>query len=119
MKKAIFILLLVASPLFASNIEQVVAEKEEDCEHNGLLNGFVNILTCYLEVPRAITYEATARPRSMIVLAPVLGSCLTGIRALVGTGNVLTLGFCDKFIRGDLPEYIWDAYWLAPRPEAD
>ena len=55
----------------------------------------------------------------MIVLAPVLGSCLTGIRALVGTGNILTLGLCDKFIRGDIPEYIWDAYWIAPKPESD
>ncbi|MBP5628143.1 hypothetical protein J6X96_08295 [bacterium] len=118
MKKLICLLLIFCSPLLASNIEQVVAE-DESGEHNGLLNGFVSILTCYLEVPRAFTYEATARPRSMIVLAPVLGSCLTGIRALVGTGNVLTLGFCDKFIRGDIPEYIWDAYWIAPRPESD
>lgn len=118
MKKLICLLLLLSAPVFASNIEQVVVE-DDTSEHNGLLNGLVSILTCYLEVPRAFTYEATARPRSMIVLAPVLGSCLTGIRALVGTGNVLTLGFCDKFIRGDIPEYIWDAYWLAPRPESD
>ena len=118
MKKLIYLLLILSAPLFASNIEQVVVE-DETREHNGLLNGFVSILTCYLEVPRAFTYEATARPRSMIVLAPVLGSCLTGLRALVGTGNVLTLGFCDKFIRGDIPEYVWDAYWLAPRPESD
>lgn len=118
MKKAICLLLLLCASAMASNIEQVVVE-DDTSEHNGLLNGFVSILTCYLEVPRAITYEATARPRSMIVLAPVIGSCLTGIRALVGTGNVLTLGLCDKFIRGDIPEYIWEAYWLAPRPESD
>jgi len=118
MKKLILLLLLLSSPLFASNIEQVVSGEEENVG-NGFLPGFVNVLTCWLEVPRAFTYEATARPRSLVVLAPVVGTCLTGIRALQGVGNILTLGLCDDFIRGDMPEYIWDAYWLAPRPESD
>lgn len=94
---------------------------DKDCnrEVNGFLPGFVNVLTCWLELPRAFTYEATARPRSMIVLAPLIGTSLTGLRALQGVGNILTLGLCDKFIRGDMPQYVWDALWLAREPESD
>ena len=94
------------------------AEKT-DRETNGFFPGFVNVLTCWLELPRAFTYEATARPRSIIVLAPVIGASLTGLRALQGVGNILTLGLCDKFIRGDMPQYVWEALWLAREPESD
>ena len=94
-------------------------QREEESESNGFFPGLVNLGTCWLEVPRAFTYEATARPRSIIVLAPLIGASLTGLRALQGAGNVLTLGLCDKFIRGDMPRYVWDALWLAREPESD
>ncbi|MBR5901051.1 hypothetical protein IKZ40_01750 [bacterium] len=93
--------------------------REPEADVNGFLPGFVNVLTCWLELPRAFTYEATARPRSMIVLAPLIGTSLTGLRALQGVGNILTLGLCDKFIRGDMPQFVWDALWLAREPESD
>ena len=94
-------------------------KKESESQGNGFFPGFVNLATCWLELPRAFTYEATARPRSLIVLAPLIGTSLTGLRALQGTGNILTLGLCDKFIRGDMPQYVWEALWLAREPESD
>ena len=126
MKKIlIFLIAILACAVEASNIEQLVPPKEEgetSCEkeaRNGFFPGIVNLATCWLEVPRAFTYETTARPRSMIVLAPLLGTSFTALRALQGTGNVLTLGLCDQFIRGDLPQYVWEDLWLARKPEID
>lgn len=125
MRRLMTLLALGALCCLGSNIEEIVPPAEEGApaaereSHNGFFPGLVNLATCWLEVPRVFTYEATARPRSMVVVAPVLGASLTGMRALQGVGNILTLGLCDNFIRGDVPEYVWDALWLAPRPEGD
>ncbi|MBE6368673.1 MAG: hypothetical protein E7056_00745 [Lentisphaerae bacterium] len=87
------------------------------CEKNfyNMGRGLVNILTCWLEVPRCLVYHNSQVP----VMGAVVGACegagLTAIRAFAGVADFLSFGFMTDSIYEtsyDFREWVWDSRWI-------
>ena len=77
--------------------------------------GFVNVLTCCWEVPRCLILRNSQVPVLGIVAGACEGAGLTGVRALAGVGDILSLGFMtDKVyhVSADFQEWVWDSTWI-------
>ena len=87
------------------------------CEKNfyNMGRGLVNIVTCWLEVPRCLIYHNSQVP----VMGAVVGACegagLTVIRAFAGVADFLSFGFMTDSIYEttyDFKEWVWDSRWI-------
>jgi hypothetical protein len=84
----------------------------------GLGRGCANLFLGWLELPRNFSYEFTGRPLSAIVIAPLMGTTLTAARAGCGLIDLLSLGYFGQYDYGaGIPDYPWEALWLAPETE--
>jgi len=80
----------------------------------GLGRGIVNLFTCWLEVPRCFSFEFTARPLAAVFTAPFMGATFTAMRAVFGTGDLLTCGYTGYFdYATGMPDYPWDQPWVS------
>ncbi|MDD4817463.1 MAG: hypothetical protein PHI85_05800 [Victivallaceae bacterium] len=93
------------------------AAATEPVENGNFYNigrGFVNIFTCFLEVPRGMVYRNSEIPFWGFVGGAVEGAGLTGVRALSGVTDVLFVGF-DRgawFNKTTFQDFVWDSEWL-------
>lgn len=81
--------------------------------------GFVNIGTCYFELPRCMIYDNAQVPFWGFIQGTVTGAALTGWRAFGGLMDIFSLGFSgNTFYTNNFPEYAWQAPWV-PKPEPE
>jgi len=88
-------------------------ESTSDAMKFGLKRGFANITLFWLEIPRNLSYEFTARPLSAIATAPFLALGLGGLRAIDGVIDIVSLGYNGYFSYGSLPDFPWEGEWVA------
>ena len=87
------------------------------CEENlyKMGRGLVNIVTCWVEVPRCLVYYNSQVP----VLGLVVGACqgvgFTAIRAFAGVADFVSFGFMSDSIYETchgFDEWFWEERWL-------
>ena len=97
------------------------AETAETEERSNLANmgrGLVNILTCFLEVPRCLVYRNCEKPIFGLIAGAVNGTGCTAMRLMTGVTDILTLGFdYGTVFNDDFRPFVWQSRWLPPRPE--
>ena len=97
------------------------ARPVEETENSNLANmgrGLVNILTCFLEVPRCLVYWNCEKPIFGLIAGAVNGTGCTAMRLMTGVTDILTLGFdYGTVFNDDFRPFVWQSRWLPPRPE--
>lgn len=93
-------------------------EAEESSNFANMGRGLVNILTCFLEVPRCLVYRNCEMPIYGLIAGAVNGTGCTVMRLMTGVTDILTLGFdygttFDETFR----PFVWQSRWLPPKPE--
>ena len=88
-------------------------ETTGDAMAYGLKRGLANLTLFWLEIPRNLSYEFTARPLSAIATAPFLALGLGGARAIQGAIDIITLGYTGNYTYGAMPEFPWEGEWVA------
>ncbi len=109
-----------AVPEAAPAMECAQAQSCSDscCWENNLYNmgrGLVNILTCWLEVPRCLIYHNSQVPVMGLVVGACQGVGLTGMRAFAGVADVASFGFMtDSIYKSyhDFGEWVWNSRWV-------
>ena len=77
--------------------------------------GFVNLVTCWLEVPRCMLYQNSNIPVLGLFIGAGQGGLWTGGRAISGVADVLFLGFdYGLMFSKEFPDFVWQAHWLPP-----
>ena len=82
----------------------------------GFGRGLVNIMTCWLELPREVVYQSTSLPPGIGTLAGLgMGTVMTVYRCGIGVLDVVTFGMTDSFFYEypEFPNFVWEARWLA------
>ena len=97
----------------------VAATEEEqwDYERNlyNMGRGFVNIGTCWLEIPRCFIYHNSQVPVMGAVVGVVEGTGLTLVRAFSGVADIVSLGFMSDSIFEStfkFKEWVWESRWV-------
>ena len=102
-------------------VQTVPAEqKTEECSgwENNLCNmgrGLVNIVTCFLELPRCLIYYNSQVPVMGAVVGACQGAGLTAVRAFAGVADFASFGFMTDSIYEscfDFNEYVWESRWV-------
>ena len=117
------VLLLSASAYAAENAPAATAEAvqcQESCTgvEKNLCNmgrGLVNIVTCWLEVPRCLVYHNSQLPVLGVVVGACQGAGFTVIRAFAGVADIASFGFMSDSIYTschDFNEWVWDSRWV-------
>jgi hypothetical protein len=82
--------------------------------------GIVNLITCWVEVPRCMLYQNSNIPILGLAIGAGQGGLLTGGRAISGVADVLFLGFDYGLIFSkEFPDFVWQAQWLPPEKYAE
>ena len=91
----------------------------------GIVRGAFTICETPVELPRAMVMCLTSadNPATGVLAvpfgAPIIGAASIVVRAVVGTADVLTFGFCDDAIYSDYcPPLIWEARWVLEKKDA-
>ena len=101
-------------------VERQEAQSVGAAMRYGLGRGFANLLTCWLEVPRNLSFEATARPLSAPLLGPLSGASYTAMRAVYGVVDLLSAGYTGRYSYSSLmPDYAWQSPWLSDTTQFD
>jgi len=82
----------------------------------GFCRGIVNVLTCWLELPRETVYQTTKLPPVIGTLAGLgMGTVMTVYRCGIGVLDMATFGLTDSFFYEYpvFPNYVWEADWIA------
>ena len=118
MKQIVGIVILGAAMLAAGNVLAAEASAHEDLAPSGrgMARGLVNMATGWLEIPRMVTYESTRIHWSIGWLPGIVEGAFVAVgRGVVGTADVLTLGYAGDGVHspgGALPDYVWEARWI-------
>ncbi len=118
-------ILLLAVPLCAQDDDATVLpqnhfDDQGEAMSFGLQRGAANTLLGWLELPRNLSYEFTARPLSAIVTGPLMGITMTAMRTLFGTVDVLSAGYMGNYgYATAVPDYPWEGVWLSPTAELE
>lgn len=107
-----------AEPAAAAEPVQL-AETEESSNLSNMGRGLVNILTCFLEIPRCLVYRNCETPIFGLIAGAVNGTGCTVMRLMSGVTDILTLGFdYGSVFNETFRPFVWDSRWLPPKPEA-
>lgn len=77
--------------------------------------GLVNVVTCWMEVPRCLVYHNSQLPVLGLVVGSIQGAGFTAIRAFAGVADVLSFGFMTDSVYDcchGFEDYVWDARWV-------
>jgi len=118
MKKLLTIVLALTLCVMSVNAqndeEQKKTTKDSDRMGQNICRGVVNMLTCWVEVPRCFWIETIRNPYYGSVVGLMSGSFLTVGRAFGGVSDVVTLGLTGPGIYGEgFPEFVWQSRWTA------
>jgi len=112
-----FILSFVAvALLFSIGTANAELKKSKPNPPQAIARGFSNLMFGWLEVPRGLIYENSRIPVVGFVSGALKGTLLTTWRVIAGTVDIVGLGMTRDGLYTDnlLPEYVWDAPWIAP-----
>ncbi len=103
-----------AAPDLAAEPAPAVQQEESSNNFCNMGRGVVNVVTCFLEVPRCMVYRNSQVPFWGFVEGAVRGSGLTALRAFSGVTDILFLGFDygKMYNEKDFQEYVWKSPWL-------
>ena len=113
--------LISFSAAAAEQTAEPAAPPAESCEWNyehNLYNmgrGFVNIGTCWLEIPRCFIYHNSQVPVMGTVVGVVEGAGLTVVRAFSGVADIISFGFMSDSIFEStfkFKEWVWESRWV-------
>jgi len=97
------------SPDFNNSIPYTGLTEPFPCMGRGL----VNIVSCWLEIPRCVVYDNAALPGIGILLGIPEGAFFTVARAGSGSTDLVTFGLIGGAIHGNnFPDFITEARWL-------
>jgi hypothetical protein len=91
---------------------------------HALLRGFVNTLTCWMDVPRELVLQVNKYPFFGLITGTLKGGFFMGSRAVLSATDLLMLGFTGPSLYDPVffPEYVWNAQWQPyepPSPEEE
>ena len=114
--KKIAVLCAVAA-MAASALCAETEPASSGCEKNfaNMGRGVVNIVTCWLEVPRCLVYHNNQVPVLGVVVGACQGAGFTAIRAFAGVADLLSFGFMSDSIYTSchgFDEWVWDERWI-------
>jgi len=78
----------------------------------GLKRGLANVTMFWLEIPKNLSCQFTARPLSAIATAPFVAIGLGGSRAIMGAMDIISCGFNGYNSYGSMPTYPWEGPWI-------
>jgi putative exosortase-associated protein (TIGR04073 family) len=84
----------------------------------GLVRGFANVTTCWLEMPREMVVEINRYPVFGLATGLLKGAFYTSARAGLGVIDLFFLGLTgpSAYTPAIMPEYVWNARWSPYRP---
>ena len=77
--------------------------------------GLVNVVTCWVEVPRCLVYHNSQVPVLGVVVGVCQGAGFTAVRAFAGVADILSFGFMSDSIYKSchgFDEWVWDERWV-------
>ena len=85
---------------------------------HGLVRGFANVSTCWIEMPRNLFVEVNRYPAFGLVTGALKGSFYTSARAVLGVIDLAFFGLTgpSAYTPTLLPEYVWDSRWQPYAP---
>ena len=112
--------LVVICAFAAMTASAVCAESTgnaNDCSKNfsNVGRGFVNVVTCWMEVPRCLVYHNSQVPVLGLVVGACQGAGFTAIRAFAGVADILSFGYMSDSIYKScygFEEWVWDERWV-------
>ena len=115
MKKFILSFIAVAL-LFSVGTANAELKKSKPNPPQAIARGFSNLMFGWLEIPRGLIYENSRVPVVGFVTGALKGSLLTTWRVIAGTVDIVGMGLTREGLYAEniLPEYVWDAPWIAP-----
>ena len=115
MRKIILSFVAVAL-LFSIGTVNAELKKSKPNPPQAVARGFSNIMFAWLEIPRGLVYENSRVPVVGFVSGALKGTLLTTWRVIAGTVDIVGMGLTREGLYADgiLPEYVWDAPWIAP-----
>ncbi len=117
--KKIFIVLACVTSLVISAAETTPVQ-EENCNLRNMGRGVVNVVTCFLEIPRCMVYRNCEMPFWGLIAGAVDGSGCAVMRAVTGVTDIMFLGFdYGTAFNQSFRPYVWDSRWLPPAPEGE
>ena len=99
----------------AAPAENAVEARSSGNNFANMGRGLVNILTCFLEVPRCLLYRNSQVPVLGVVAGACEGAGLTGVRAFAGAADLLSFGFMTDVtyrVNPNFHEWVWDSPWV-------
>ena len=126
MLKKLFIFMIVLTISFAVSAEdkpdypgKMTPEKMENYHDDSnffrIGRGFVNLVTCWLEVPRCMLYQNSNIPVIGLAIGAGQGGLFTSGRAISGVADILFLGFdYGLMFSKQFPNFVWQADWVPP-----
>jgi len=117
MKKCAAVLLVL---VLCSGIACAEVETDTDAMAVNFGRGFVNLLTGWLEIPRATLVDGGSMPYGIGVPVGLIGgSMLTVARGFSGLSDILTVGMLESPFYKMQPDYVWQAPWSPPKEEEE
>ena len=114
--KLLLFIVLLSSAVFS-------ATTDEYSMLDGIGRGFANITVGWLEIPRGITFYSVEYPFIGIIPGILQGAGMTGVRAVGGLVDIITLGYLcpgnTVYDGMDEPLYPWQAPWLPTAEEEE
>ena len=112
--KKVFIVLACMAAFILSAAETAPVQ-EENCNLRNMGRGVVNVVTCFLEIPRCMVYRNSEMPFWGLIAGAVDGTGCTVMRAVTGVTDILFLGFdYGTAFNQSFRPYVWDSCWLPP-----
>lgn len=107
--------LLCVFALSLSGAEAAPAEQE--CSNlRNMGRGVVNVVTCFLEVPRCMVYRNSEMAFWGLIAGAVDGAGCTVMRAVTGVTDILFLGFdYGTAFNQSFRPLVWESRWLPPK----
>ena len=122
MRKSVFLKIVVVAMMLSLSAgvgaaEAAAAQTSCPAEKNlcNMGRGIVNIVTCWLEVPRCLVYYNSQLPVLGAVVGAVQGAGFTATRAFAGVADFASFGFMTDSIYKSchgFEEYVGESRWV-------
>lgn len=112
------VVIVCAAAAMTANVLGAECSENSFAGEKNLMNmgrGLVNVVTCWLEVPRCLVYHNSQVPVLGLVVGACQGAGFTAIRAFAGVADFLSFGFMSDSVYTSchgFDEWVWDERWV-------
>ena len=111
------VIMLAAAAMTVSVAAAETADTSFDYEKNvcNMGRGLVNVVTCWMELPRCLVYHNSQVPVLGLVVGACQGAGFTAIRAFAGVADILSFGFMSDSVYTSchgFDEWVWEERWV-------